>query len=326
MEIKWKAGKSGTFSTAADWAGGIAPGNGDTALIAATGKYTVTVNAQTDVAALVLDSANATVALESGLSAAAIMLEAGHLLLDNGSNLSGTITELAGAIVSVARNSGVTLNDVTWIGALKPVLAATDPGTFVVSNGLTLLASDGSAPGSASFGNVTFNDVASLNNASIVFTGPNGIVVENTPTLTLGSGLTLTGDLFDTAGAAIINNGMLTAAQAAATGTFVNNGTLTVQELTAADRSVLTDAAAFGGASFTNNGDIIVTAGAHLALDVAALQAAGDQCRDFTTGRLVGIGGIAHHRAGAFTLRQPAYQRHSYGGPRLWLWHFRDAQ
>jgi hypothetical protein len=90
--IYWGSGVSGTFSTASDWAGGVVPGAGDTAVInaASTSQYTVSVTSATTVGGLILDQSEAVLAIDSSFTAASISLEAGDLQLNQGT-LSGSV-------------------------------------------------------------------------------------------------------------------------------------------------------------------------------------------------------------------------------------------
>ncbi len=254
--IDWAQAVSGTWTTAADWAGGQVPGANDTAVIDATegrDKYTVSVTTPVTVGGLILDSSHATLSVDSTFAAASMALEKGTLLLDNGT-LSGTVAETGGALKLGGTND--TLQNVTWQGQLAYTGGTS---TLTISGGLTLTATGGTGPGTAELGgHVVLNGVSTLNNAAI----EGGMInVQDTPTLTLGSGLSFD---FTTlkleSKSVLVNNGLLEST-AIIGGTLTNNGTINGQSNVAV-------------AKFTNNGQIDVS-GTFLFLDVQGLQAPG---------------------------------------------------
>lgn len=226
--LHWTSATSGNFETGADWTGGVAPGAADTAIIDAAppagGGYTVTLHDTATVAGLVLDQAQATLAISQGsLTAPAIDLLAGGILLRTGT-LSGTVTATGGGLGFTG--SGNVLENVTWQGTLAAFGTTRGPaGTLTIRDGLTLTGAGGLGPGSATFdGSVVFDNVAGLDNAAISagnvsFTGAamtlGGQLALNASAVAVGAQQTLT------------NNGTLVTPALSVAGTFVNDGSVT---------------------------------------------------------------------------------------------------
>jgi hypothetical protein len=295
--IDWASAVNGTFSTAADWAGGVAPGAQDTAVINAVPPlhglpYTVELRTAVTLGGLVLDANAARLAATANITAGNIAVEAGRLEMDgatlNGSttlsggllqlddaafrgglditggalrltrsSISGTIAQSGGIVVF---GNDVVLNDVTWQGTLDPV----QNGTLVVKNGLTLTGANGIGPGTATLdGSVVLDNVAALNNATITVAN---LDVQDTRTLTLGGQLTLVDSaLALTAGETVVNSGTFTGTESGAGvsgGSFLNDGEIS---------GYFTEAAQ----SFSNNGLITAGSGQVIRLALAGLQAAG---------------------------------------------------
>jgi len=59
--ISWLTGASGDWSQGSNWAGGVAPGTGDDAVISARSTYTVTISTPISANSLTLDASGATV-------------------------------------------------------------------------------------------------------------------------------------------------------------------------------------------------------------------------------------------------------------------------
>jgi fibronectin-binding autotransporter adhesin len=321
--IYWGSGVSGTFSTASDWAGGVVPGAGDTAVInaASTSQYTVSVTSATTVGGLILDQSEAVLAIDSSFTAASISLEAGDLQLNQGT-LSGSVVQTGGSVYLSAGNT--TFDNVTWAGDLDPIFPKVKghhpmPGTLTFSVGLTLTGVNGTGKGKATFGgNIVLNDMTTLNNATIkCATGSTETVatITNSPTLTFGSHLNFTGQLSLGSGETLTNHGIVTSTGISGgtivndgtfnagaglidlfnPASFTNNGTVTATGYTVfygafVNNGLIADGIGIGG-SFTNNGTIDVASGQSLVVDYANLNAPGSAGRiDLNSGTLSVLG------------------------------------
>jgi hypothetical protein len=294
--IDWAGAHSGNWTYASDWAGGVVPGIDDTAVIDASGgKYSIDITTAVTVGGLELECATATLKLSSSLASPDIALQAGILDLD-AATLSGTVA-CTGGVLEIGVGVTSVLNDVTWQGTLDPTYLSPGGhksyGTLVINNGLTLTGAGGVGPGSATFtGPVVFNDIATLDNATITLPY---LDFTNSATLTLGTGLTLNADGVGSSGQTIINDGVVNSNIDG--GTFINNGTLSASNIGAGAftnngtvylTSYLTQ---LDSGSFTNNGAIIVNSGQGLILAQADLPTEG------ATGSIVLNGGALIYQA-----------------------------
>ncbi len=242
---QWVGGQSGDyFSTPNNWSPSGVPGSADTAIIAASGSYVVTIDSSQSVHAVTLDSANATLSVLSGSaldltgSNAALTVSAGSF--DLAGDLNGGTVTAAGGVLEF--ETSATLDGVTWQGTLT---FRANEGLFV-TGGLLLESAAGSSPGSIdlSAGNDQLHvlDSETLNHAILNFgaLGGNYLFFNDlgggtATTLTLGSGFTIdqTGgnsELYDAntlgtignAGLIAVSGGVLYGYQ----GNFANSGTL----------------------------------------------------------------------------------------------------
>jgi hypothetical protein len=99
--ITWLTGTSGDWSQGSDWAGGIAPGAGDDAVIDASGTYTITISTAVSAKSLTLDNSGATVAETATGSLAltgALTVEAGTFEVNAGTTAAGSLTQSGGEL------------------------------------------------------------------------------------------------------------------------------------------------------------------------------------------------------------------------------------
>ena len=315
MSIRyWASAVSGTWSVASNWSGSLVPGAGDSVVIDAvpTNKfqpYAVSILSPVTVLSLTIAERNAYVIAQSAISAGAISLTDGHLetyssiasslsisggtlTLDQGASLSGSLTADGGKVVlngaevsgsvtwlggKLLLRAGTVFTNVSWHGQLDPTGSA-----LIVKGGLSLTGASGTGPGQATLAGLTLNQVANLDNATITLTGANAnFLVENSPLLTLGSGLVLqNAHAFMSAGDTLVNNGTLNGGSVSGDG-FINNGLI---------EGSFTEKAKH----FTNNGTILAQNGAVLELPADFQTKVGPQSQiDLVGGNLVLDGFLA---------------------------------
>jgi hypothetical protein len=179
VNFTW-TGSSADWSDPAAWGEtSLVPGAGDDVTIDATGSpYTVTIDTAESfaIADVLLDSADATLALKGTLTASGTLsLEAGTLSL-TGTLVGGTIVPGAATILypyDATTGLGSTLDNVSFAGTMAVaessyVWVAGTLGLFGAHGGpglLTLACVDGSSVG--------FTQSAVLDNATVDFSGPN---------------------------------------------------------------------------------------------------------------------------------------------------------
>jgi fibronectin-binding autotransporter adhesin len=277
--IHW-GGKSGDWSTKADWTGGVVPGAGDDAYIDASGAYTVTIDSAEAAHSLTVNDAKATVTDSSSLTiGTTLTVAAGTFELNSGGTINGgTLSATGGAFQF---NNG-TLSDVTYEGTLV------DSYYLTITDGLVVTGAGGTGPGTI---DVTQNFFVTggetLDNATLDIGATNGgstFDVSNAggnPTLTLGShfsivevgtntSVTIGGeDSNDT----LVNDGTITAGTTGGLeinpSSFTNNGSIAISNGDNVD---------IGSSTFTNNGSITVGSGSALSLSF-----------NLTTAQLAGI-------------------------------------
>ncbi len=244
--IDWAAGLSGLWTTAANWVGDTVPGASDTAVIdaASSRHYTVTLNSPVMVGGIVLDQADAVLAVSSSLTSPDIDVEAGTLSLV-GATIAGTIAQTGGAIDIGKGNT--TLSDVTLSGNVT-MDAVTRSATLTIQNGVTF-AGAGTV---ALNGRLVLDGVSVLDNGTLSDASTSGILIEGKTPLTLGSHLDMYArDILLKGGQSITNDGTLDV-QYLSGGTLTNNGTLLETE--ANNLNIILDPS-----SFTNNGLVVAT-------------------------------------------------------------------
>ena len=272
--IQWLTGVSGDWSQGSDWAGGVAPGAGDDAVIDASGSYTVTISTAISANSLTLDDAQAVVTetatgsltLTGALTLTAGTFQAGTgpttlgALDQSGGTLSGagTITVTGGASFTggydVETGTGTTVlrgsSSITGYVALDGGRVLENQGTLTWSSGYIYL---GYNP-SGSVGGATLQ-----NDAGAVFDiDTNGYeILANTGTVSFVNA----GTVAETAG-----TGTTIAVPLTNTGTVeVETGTLELTGGGSSSASALSVAAGatleFGGGSFTLTSGTIGGAG-----------------------------------------------------------------
>jgi hypothetical protein len=282
--IDWKSGISGTWTTAADWAGGTVPGATDTAVINAAGKYTVVVASAVTVGAIDLDAVKATLEVKKTLRADAIDLQAGTLLLSGGT-LAGTLTGAGGILETGAKG---TLDAVSLAGKVNE----TSAGTLTILDGL-------SVSGTANFSGATkLVDVSSLASGTITFAG--GFSLSGAPTFTVGAAADVQGIYLSVASGkqAIVNDGtladtsLLDKSTAGKALSLTNDGTLSGDTVDChfINDGLISGNGTFGG-SFTNNGQAVVGANQTLLLTYADVAAAGAAASIQLDGGVIGLAG-----------------------------------
>ncbi|MEO8926691.1 MAG: hypothetical protein ABI306_05955 [Caulobacteraceae bacterium] len=200
--INW-SGKSGDWTTAADWVGGITPGSADTVTIAAPGAYTVTLTSADSASSLTVNDATATVAVNNGGTlklGSTLALTAGTLQLNGGGTISGGILSATGG--AFQWNGGV-MAGVTYDGTLNLSVAndaltvngagLISKGVGGVGNGVININGAGSIldfSGTQTLNNATVNLGTAANSSylSAVLDADPGA---NNGILTLGSGLAI---------------------------------------------------------------------------------------------------------------------------------------
>lgn len=196
--IKWAKGVGGTWTTAADWAGGVVPGASDTAVIDAAGRYNIIIDTPVTVGGLILDTPGAELVDQDSLTCGDLQLEHGRIDLDGGS-LSGTLmASAAGKRDGEFHVTGTgTLVGLTIEGSLYVPATAHDKGTLVIASGVDLVGPNGTGAGSMALNcSLELDGVSNLDNAAISFgfvdRAAISLTIAGAPTLTLGSGLALT--------------------------------------------------------------------------------------------------------------------------------------
>jgi hypothetical protein len=275
-KIAWTNSQGGSWTTAADWSGGVVPGSADDVTIntaaGALGYYYVdTFNLNLTLHSLTLDQAAATLGLNGGSLATDLILDAGTVQLGNAS-LSGTIVGNGGYIDGY----GGALDSETLVGSVQ--LADFDQMT--IAGGLTFATTHHTAARLVlSATTIDVNSSETWNGGTIVLGGLNTsgsigfLDFDTSPsTLTLGSALDVVFNSSDTIGGSatgtdtIVNDGTIEGvaggALLLAEGTILNAGHISA----GAGSSITIDAA-----SFTNRGAITVTAGGTLSLAASHL-------------------------------------------------------
>ena len=277
--ITW-SGKSGDWTNAADWAGGVLPGASDTAVFGGAGAYAVTLYSTASVGGVTLNDANA-LFYDSGLLAVGgvFALQAGTFALAYGTLQGGTLALPGGTLLA----EGGMLNGV----AVQGTLAMTQVNaSLFVEGGLAMQGAGGTGTGTlaitGSYATLDFLGTQMLANA-VVNLGTTGfgqgqggqgsIAVSHSATATTGATLTLAsnvwvkesggqGQIIVGAGLAgglpdeVINRGTITDALQNGTltltgpGLFDNAGTIGVSNGATLD-------IATGG--FANTGTIVVS-------------------------------------------------------------------
>ncbi len=269
-------GSTGDWSQAADWNPSGPPTGADDAVIAAAGRYVVSI-ADTEsesVGSVTLNDAAATLAVAGSLSVA------GDFALQHGVlDLSGV---LAGGTVEAVGGRAVfdlgTLDGVTWQGTLR----INNGGAAFVENGLTMEGAGGAGRGTIRIDSpgsqLVFTDSETLDN-TIINIG-NASVVDNlnaSGTLTLGGStvLNVVGvEGFDLGGGgAIVNNGVINAAVAGGLDTIDVTGFVNAHALYVKNGTTL----AVSSDTFSNTGNILIDGSSELDLFTSptATQSAG---------------------------------------------------
>jgi hypothetical protein len=264
-QYSWVAGSSADWTTPAAWNLGVAPDDLSAAVtIGAGGSYVVGIAAsETELAgSLLIDAASASLSIAGTLDVAGVLtLQAGVLRLAG--VLENATLALDGGVLAV---NGGTLAGVTVLGTLAP--SRFQP--IVVEGGISLLAADGSQPGSIDVtgGLLTLLDSETLDNVAISLAGPYGGLQQATGTLTLGANASLEaagGTLLTVAGTTLDLLGQLTIDADPLGFVFVvaadlvNQGTLSLS-------GGATDRVDFTGAVFSNNGAVVVGDGSSLVI------------------------------------------------------------
>jgi len=109
---KW-LGASANWNTPSDWSTGHIPGTADTAIISAPGTYTIDVTSAA-AAGVVLNDANAVLAVEGSLGVAGTFAAHAGTLALSGAILGGTLDALGADVIF----AGGTLDGVTYAGSL----------------------------------------------------------------------------------------------------------------------------------------------------------------------------------------------------------------
>lgn len=286
--IDWGSAAGGDWATAADWSGGVKPGSADTADIAKSGTYTVTVDSADAADDVNLDSADATLAVNSGgvlKVGSTLDVTAGALQLNSGGTISGGVLTVGGG--SVDWNGGY-LSGVTYEGVLDLTASAKLYGSGA---GLTVTGAGGTGAGvidiTGSGASLSMVGFQTLDNATVDLGGTGfAYLYEDDPseggaTLTLGPGLQIdqTGqnvqiDAVTYAGGdSVLNEGSINAA--------FNTGEFIIDAPTFTNQGVVTVSAAdfldLDLEVFANNagGQFDVTDGGQLLIDPSDFTNAG---------------------------------------------------
>ena len=264
--IKWKSGANGNWNVASDWSTGAVPTSVDTVTVSAAGTYTVSITDSEVAKSLTLGSTSATISDTGMLTlAGALTLTAGTFTLQSSGILAhATIVSAGGTLVS----AGGTLSSDTYHGTLD--LSGSN-ATVNVAGSLALASASGSGTGSIALtgynSQLYIQSSMTLNNATISI-GNAGTwdyldVTASATTLTLGPSLTLQqsatyANLYaNSSSDEIVNKGIINAGVAAGqfvtnTGTFVNQGTISISN---------GDTFSTTKSTFSNSGTIVETNG-----------------------------------------------------------------
>jgi hypothetical protein len=176
--ISWTATSSGTWSTASNWSGGVAPQTGDDVTIDTGSALTVTYNAGN----LALDSLT--------VATATLSVTGGTLAVYNGYQISSALNLSAGELSLTAGNDGNFLGAVDLTGGnlvlsggatARGSLLSENAGTITVTNGIFYDAEAGTLSGlingfgqldfDSAPGTITLNKGFALNTGSVVVGG-----------------------------------------------------------------------------------------------------------------------------------------------------------
>ncbi len=283
--ITWTPGASGDWTFAGGWGGGVLPGAGDTAVLAGTGSYVVTLFGAQSVGNLVLAGQGAEFYDAGALSlAGTFTLSAGTFALAYGTLRGGTLALAGGHLQS----SGGTLDGTAVRGTLDMSAAQT---TLFVRDGLAMSGAGGSGTGSISltggYSTLDFLGSQTLSNTVISLgatgtqpgqTGAAELGVSHDGSATSGATLTMASNVWlqqsgnaglsgilavGTIGAApgpilpdlLINQGTITAGVAGGTLDVAGTGTFTNQGLISVSNGATLELATAG---FVNTGSIVV--------------------------------------------------------------------
>ena len=141
--ISWKSGVSGAWTTASDWSGGVVPGAADTVSISVAGGFGITLASAATVQSLTLAGSRATLIDYDSLQVSGTLgLDAGTFDLHGGTLSGGTVVSQGGTFYGNG-----TLSGVTWQGTLTvapPLLRFSD---LTITNGITLEGAGGTGEG-----------------------------------------------------------------------------------------------------------------------------------------------------------------------------------
>ncbi|MEM1186164.1 MAG: hypothetical protein AAGI53_14325 [Planctomycetota bacterium] len=266
----WLDAVDGTWSDAARWTGGVPGATSDVTIDATGAAYTSTINADFLINSLTLDSADATLVLQSNSVlevAGTADLNAGLLRL-NGGTLRGGTWNVAPGTLSFTSNGNNALEGVALNGDLR--LDGTS-STVRLRNGTTI---SGIIDLAANSVRVGFEGDQTLMSDVVQTGGSIGTLsIEGDSTLTVGAGTSITGTRIDIGSAFaiggtrhLINDGEILANAANTTGvrlnslaTATNNGTM---RATNGGRLQVNS----NVASFDNTGMMIAEGGSSIAI------------------------------------------------------------
>jgi hypothetical protein len=263
--FSWNGG-SGDWTDPTNWTPQDVPGSTDTATISGSTAADVLIggNDSVVVSGIVMDDAAGTLEVDGVLSAGTITLTSGQIN-DDGTIANATIINDGGTIDF---GYGLLQAD-TIVGSLD----VNGLGTAEVQQGLTMLAADGSSPGTITIdgadSTLLFNDSETFDNATIVIGSTTGLDnLDAGGVLTLGQGVLVetTSSFFnDSLGGngTIVNNGSILADATSGTldlesPSFINNGAITV---TGGDDL---DIQPYG--TFANNGSLFISDGSTVSI------------------------------------------------------------
>jgi hypothetical protein len=149
--INWRTGTSGDCSQGSNWAGGVAPGAGDDAVIDVGGTYTGTISTAISANSLTLTASRATVresATGSRTLAGALTLDAGTFQLNAGTTWVGAFTQSGGEL---AGTGTLTVSSATVLigGLMEGGSASVRQGNLVAQGPLTITAYSSNRVGTA---------------------------------------------------------------------------------------------------------------------------------------------------------------------------------
>ncbi len=271
----WMAANSGDWTLTTGWSGGAAPGAADTAMIAASGGYVVTLFGTAAVAGLTLAAPGAEFYDAGALAlTGTLALQAGTLALAYGTVAGGTLAMGGGRLQS----TGGTLDGTTVQGTLD---LSAPQATLFVRDGLSLSGTGGSGAGSIAltggYASLDFLGSQTLANTTISLgatsglpgqAGPATLAVAHPGGATAGATLTLASTTWlRQSGSAGVGGVVAVGSIGAAPGAglpdmLVNQGTIT-----AGVAGATLDIA--GSGSFLNQGTIAVSNGATLEIATA---------------------------------------------------------